>query len=83
MPWDYTIQDAARARHQYLLDQGHVDAAIVADSMSGWRDEGFKKFVYCDDKGKQLCTVQFVDEDGTAEVSFPQGEPGTVKIDRA
>ena len=79
----YTASDAARARHQYHIDDGTPEAKIDPWSMSGWTDDGGDCFTFHrdgDPREKVICTVQFLDEEGNADVTFANGEHGSVNI---
>jgi len=80
----YNAGHAARARHQFLLGQGHAEVAINAWPPDGWLDDGPDRFVYYDrsdsELGKVVCMVQFLNEDGGAEVTFADGYGGVVNI---
>jgi hypothetical protein len=83
MAGDYTPSDVARARHQYLRDQGRADGAIDVWPLSGWQNHDGQRFTYHeggDAREEALCAVVFTDEGGNAEVNFPDGESGTVNI---
>jgi hypothetical protein len=77
----FSVRDARRAHLQYFLDQGLSEAAINSLPSDGWEEDGSDRFVSCDGAGNLRCSVVFEDEDGTAEVSFPDGESDSVTID--
>jgi hypothetical protein len=78
---EYSVQDARRAHRQYFLDQGLSEAAIGPLCLDGWEEDGPDRFVNRDGWGKLRCTVTFEDEDGNAEISFPDGESDSVTIE--
>jgi hypothetical protein len=79
----YSVEDAMRAHRQYFLDSlGVSEAALNSLSSGGWVETGPAQFVACDRAGSELCCVVFVDDDGSAEVKFPDGEEDTVTIDQ-
>jgi hypothetical protein len=83
MAGDYTPSDAARARHQYLLDHGRSAVAIDDWPLSGWQNHDGQRFTYHeggDPREQPLCAIVFTDEAGNAQVNFPDGESGTVNI---
>jgi hypothetical protein len=77
----YALKDAVRAHRQYFIDQGISEAALGTVSFEGWKEDGPGGFVCRDSRGKVRCSVVFVDEDGTAEITFPDGESEQVSID--
>ena len=77
----FTIREAALAHRQYFLDLGVSEAALSSLSSDEWEDDGRGGFVSHDSRGKLRCSVRFVDEDGTAEVTFPDGESECVTIE--
>jgi hypothetical protein len=85
----YTIQEAALAYRQYFLDLGVSEAALGSMSSlgslssDGWAEDGRGGFVSLDGGGKVRCSVKFVDEEGTAEITFPDGESECVTIEEA
>jgi len=78
---EYTVHDARRAHRQYFLDQGLSEAAISTLCLDGWDEDGPDRFVNRDGWGKLRCSVAFEDEDGNAEISFPDGESESVTIE--
>jgi hypothetical protein len=78
---EYSVQDARRAHRQYFLDQGLSEAAISTLCLDGWQDDGPDRFVNRDGWGKLRCSVAFEDEDGNAEISFPDAETESVAIE--
>ncbi len=76
----YTIQEAALAHRQYFLELGVSEAALNSLSSEGWEEDGRGGFVSREGGGKSRCSVKFVDEDGTAEITFPDGESECVTI---
>jgi hypothetical protein len=79
----YSVQDAVRAHRRYFLDQGIGEAALgsLTSTSDGWVETGPGEFICCDRAGAERCCVVFVDEEGSAEVKFPDGEEDTVSID--
>jgi hypothetical protein len=77
----YSIRDAVRAHRQYFLDQGMTEAALGTVSFDGWKEDGPGGFISRDSHGKVRCSILFVDEDGSAEITFPDGESDSVTID--
>ncbi len=79
----YSVQDAVRAHRQYFLDQGIAEAALssLTPTSNGWVEIGRGEFLCCESDGTERCCVVFVDEEGSAEVKFPDGEEDTVSID--
>ncbi len=78
---EYTVQDARRVHRQYFLDQGLTEAAISTLCLDGWQEDGPDRFVNRDGWGKLRATVVFEDEEGNAEISFPDGETDSVTIE--
>jgi hypothetical protein len=78
---EYSVQDAIRAHRQYFLDQGISEAAMNSLSVNSWEEDGPDCFVNRDGWGKVRTTVAFEDEDGTAEVGFPDGESDSVTLE--
>jgi hypothetical protein len=78
---EYSIQDAIRAHRQYFFDQGISEAAMSSLTVNGWEEDGPDSFVNRDGWGKVRCSVVFEDEDGTAEVGFPDGESDSVTVE--
>jgi len=78
---EYPVQDARRVHHQYFLDQGLSEAAISTLCLDGWQDDGPGRFVNRDGWGKVRATIVFEDEEGNAEISFPDGESESVTIE--
>jgi hypothetical protein len=77
----YSIRDAARAHRQYFLDQGISEAALSTITLDGWKEDGPGGFISRDARGKVRCSIVFVDEDGSAEITFPDGECDSVTIE--
>jgi hypothetical protein len=77
----YTVQDAARAHRQYFLDQGVSEAALNTFPPEIWAEIGPNEFASHDQSGTERCSVVFVDEDGSAEVTFADGEAESVSVD--
>ncbi len=77
----YTVKDAARAHRQYFEDQGMSETALATVTFNAWKEDGPGGFVSRDAQGKVRCAIVFVDEDGTAEITFPDGESDQVSID--
>jgi hypothetical protein len=77
----YSIRDAVRAHRQYFLDQGISEAALGTVTIDGWKEDGPGGFVSRDARGKVRCSIVFVDEDGSAEITFPDGESDSVTIE--
>ena len=77
----YSVQDAIRDHRQYFLDLGVSEAALHAVASDGWVETGPGEFTCCDGHGAQLCSVVFVDEEGSAEVTFRGGETESVTIE--
>ncbi len=78
---EYTVQDARRVHRQYFLDQGLSEAAISTLCLDGWQEDGPDRFVNRDGWGKLCATIVFEDEEGNAEISFPDGETESVTIE--
>jgi len=78
---EYTVQDAHRAHRQYFLDQGLSESAIGTLCLDGWEEHGPNHFVNRDAWGKLRCTIAFEDDDGNAEIGFPDGETESVTIE--
>ncbi len=78
----YNIEDAASAHRQYFLDHGITESALNSLTTDAWFESGPNEFVCCDKAGVERCCVIFVDEEGSAEVKFPDGEEDTVTIDQ-
>ncbi len=77
----YSVQDAMRAHRQYFLDQGINEAALNSVDSQGWVETGPAEFVCYGKGGTERCGVIFVDEEGSAEVKFADGESETVTIE--
>jgi hypothetical protein len=77
----YTTRQAALAHRQYFLDLGATEGALESVSFHDWVEAGRGAFVSRDGAGEFRCSVTFVDEDGTAEVTFPDGESESVTIE--
>jgi hypothetical protein len=77
----YSVRDAVRAHRQYFLDQGISEAALSTVSIDGWKEDGPGGFISRDSRGKVRCSIVFVDEDGSAEITFPDGECDSVTIE--
>ena len=77
----YTVKDAARAHRQYFEDQGMSESALATVTFNAWKEDGPGGFLSRDAQGKVRCSIVFVDEDGTAEITFPDGESDQVSID--
>lgn len=78
----YSVKDAARAHRQYFEDQGMSETALATVAFTGWKEDRTGGFVWRDANGKVRCSIVFVDEDGTAEITFPDGESDQVSIDQ-
>src|SRR5262249_32597680 len=77
----YTMKDAIRAHRQYFIDLGVFESALSRLSIDGWKEDGRRGFVSLDPHGKVRCSVKFIDDDGSAEVTFADGESEQVSID--
>jgi hypothetical protein len=78
----YSVKDAERAYLQYFLDLGVSEAALNSLSAPvGWVETGPAQFVCPDHSGRARCSVDFVDDEGSAEVNFPGGESESVTIE--
>ena len=77
----YSVQDAVRAHRQYFLDLGVTEAALSTFTSDGWVETGPNEFVCCDQAGAERCSVVFVDDEGSAEVTFRGGEAECVTIE--
>jgi hypothetical protein len=77
----YSIRDAVRAHRQYFLDQGVTEAALSTVSFDGWKEKGPGAFVSRDTQGKLRCSLVFIDEEGSAEITFSDGESDSVTIE--
>jgi hypothetical protein len=78
---EYSVNDARRAHRQYFLDQGLSESAISNLCLDGWEEDGPDRFVNRDGWGKVRCTIAFEDDDGNAEVRFPDGETDSVTVE--
>jgi hypothetical protein len=78
---EYSVNDARRAHRQYLLDQGLSESALAMVNFDGWEEGGPDQFVNRDGWGKLRCTIAFEDDEGNAEISFPDGETDSVTIE--
>jgi len=78
---EYSVADARRAHRQYFLDQGLSESALGMVSLDGWEEDGPDRFVNRDGWGKVRCTIAFEDEEGNAEISFPDGESDSLSIE--
>jgi hypothetical protein len=78
---NYSIRDAARAHRQYFLDQGISEAALDSLACDGWVETGQGEFMCCDMAGAERCFVLFTDDDGSAEIKFPNGDEESVSIE--
>ena len=79
----YSTRDAANARRQFHLDDGLPEAMIEPWPLTGWTDDGGDCFSYHKEANPNkpaICTVQFLDEEGNADVSFANGDHGAVNI---
>jgi hypothetical protein len=77
----YAVRDAVRAHRQYFLDQGISEAVLATVSFDGWKEDGPGGFISRDAHGKVRCSIVFVDEEGSAEITFPDGECDSVQIE--
>ncbi len=77
----YSVQDAIRAHRQYFLDQGLSDAALNSFLSDGWVQVKRRKFACRDLAGTERCCVEFVDDHGSAEITFAGGEADSVTIE--
>jgi hypothetical protein len=77
----YSVEDAVRAHRQYFIDQGVDEAALYALTSNGWVETGPNEFLCADNNGAERCSVVFIDEEGSAEVTFHGGETETVTIE--
>ena len=76
----YDRVDAWGARIFYRTNQG-----LGPDEIEPWPVILFHQltetdFIARDDDGNELCRVKFVDGDGNARVTFPDGESGMVRV---
>lgn len=78
---EYSVNDAKRAHRQYFLDQGLSESALGMVSFDGWEEDGPDRFVNRDGWGKVRCTIVFEDEEGNAEIRFPDGETDSVTLE--
>jgi hypothetical protein len=80
---EYSVNDARRAHRQYFLDQGLSEAAIGTLCLDGWEweEDGPDRFVNRDGWGKLRCSIVFEDEEGNAEITFPDGETESVTLE--
>jgi TIR domain len=76
----YTSKDATRAYWEYFLAQGFDERQIMQPSDSDYDPGDGRKFVHRDSEGKFEFQVEFLDGDGNAIVSFPNGDSGEVCI---
>ena len=76
----YAVRDAVRAHRQYFLDQGISEAVLGTVSFDGWHEDGPGGFISRDAHGKVRCSIVFIDEEGSAEITFPDGECDSVQI---
>ncbi len=78
----YSVKDAKRAYLQYFLDLGVSEAALNSLSFpEAWVETGHAEFACHDHSGSERGSVVFVDDEGSAEVNFPGGEPECVTIE--
>jgi hypothetical protein len=77
----YSIRDAVRAHRQYFLDQGISEAVLSTVTFDGWKEDGPGGFISRDARGKVRCSIVFVDEEGSAEITFPDGECDSVTLE--
>jgi hypothetical protein len=70
-----------RAHRQYFLDQGVSEAALETVAFNGWKADGPGGFISCDSHGKVRCSIVFVDEEGSAEITFSDGECDSVTLE--
>ena len=78
----YSVQDAMRAHRHYFLDNlGVSETALNSLCSDGWVETAPAQFAARDQSGRELCSVVFVDDEGSAEVNFPDGEADSVTID--
>src|SRR5262249_48713650 len=77
----YSARDAVRAHRQYFIDQGISEAALSTVSIDGWKEDSPGSFISRDARGKVRCSIVFVDEEGSAEITFPDGESDSVTIE--
>jgi hypothetical protein len=77
----YSVRDAVRAHRQYFIDQGISEAALGTVSFDGWKEDGPGGFISRDARGKVRCSIVFIDEEGGAEITFPDGECESVTIE--
>jgi len=77
----YLVRDAVRAHRQYFIDQGISEAALGTVSFDGWKEDGPGGFISRDARGKVRCSIVFIDEEGSAEITFPDGECDSVTIE--
>ena len=78
----YSVEDAIRAHRHYFLDNlGVSETALNSLLSDGWVESGPRKFACRDHSGSERCSVAFVDDEGSAEVNFPDGESRCVSID--
>ena len=66
---------------QYFLDEGLSDAALNSFLSDGWVQVKRSKFACRDLAGTEHCCVEFVDDDGSAEITFAGGEADSVTIE--
>ncbi len=78
----YSVTDAKRAHRQYFLDLGVSEAALSSLLSDGWVETGPRKFACRDHSGSERCSVAFVDDEGSAEVNFPDGESESVCVEQ-
>ena len=76
----YRQVDAWGARLYYRTNQG-----LGLDEIEPWPVILFHQltetdFIARDGDGNELCRVEFVDNDGNARVTFPDGESGMVHV---
>ncbi len=81
---EYKIGHAALAHRRFLLGRDHTRSEIEALPRGGWLDDGPDRFTYFDrsdsNLGKVACKVQFLNEEGGAEVTLAGGDGGVVNI---
>jgi len=76
----YTSSDATRAYWEYFLAQGFDERQIMQPSDRDYDPDDGRTFVHRDSDGKFEFQVEFLDGDGNAIVSFPNGDSGEVCI---
>jgi hypothetical protein len=76
----YTCQQASLARSEYFKQEGYAEGVIDSWPLSGWVDLNWLTWVYRDHEDRELCRVEFTDDEGNALVSFVDGESGKVTI---